>query len=113
MPPRDIPERQRRPQRDPWPRIIAVHERAHVVAAGIEARDRRAVLAQYARLGVHLHADGRTEIGRVDPHREEWRTNDRRDARVGLVADIAEVPLVDGAATAEFGIAALLRIGVV
>src|SRR3954465_12856484 len=101
MPPRDVTERQRGPQRDPLPGTIAVHDRAHVVAAGVEARNRRAVLAQHARPGVHLHANRRAEIGWIDAHRKERRADDGRDAGVRLVADITEVSLIDGAAAAE------------
>ncbi len=39
MPAGDIAERQRRPERDAGSRIISVHDRSHVVAAGIEPRD--------------------------------------------------------------------------
>ena len=101
MPTRDIPEYQRRPQRDARPWTIAIHDRSHVVAADIKARDRRAVLAQHARLRIHLHADRGAHIGRIDAQREERRADDRRNAGIGFMRGVAEMALIDGAAAAE------------
>ena len=41
---RDIAERQRGAERDAGAGIVAAHDARHVVAGGIEARDRLAVL---------------------------------------------------------------------
>src|ERR1700736_5733787 len=97
----DIAECQCGAQRNAGSRIISVHDRSHIVAASIEAHDRRAIRSQHSRMRVGLEADGRAEIGRKDPQSKEWRTLDRRDTWIGRVAGVAEVALIDRAAATE------------
>ena len=46
-------------ERDAGAGIIAAHDRGHVVAAGVEPRDRRAACRQHAAVGVGLQPDAR------------------------------------------------------
>src|SRR6201988_3719822 len=109
----DIAKRQRRSERDAWPRIIAVHDRAHVVAAGIEAFDDSAVFSQHPGMAIRLQADGGAEIGGIDAKRVERRPFDRRHAWIGFLVGVAEVTLIDGRATPEFRIAPFPGMGVI
>src|SRR5229473_1255083 len=103
----DIAECQGGTERDAGSRIIPVHDRTHVVAAGIEALDRRAVRSQDPRMLVRLEAYCRAQIRRKDPKRKERRALDRRDTGIGRAAGVAEVALIDRAATTEIRIQSL------
>ena len=54
-----IGEHHARTERDAGTGIMAAHDRRHVVAAGVEARDRRAAGRQHAAVGVGLEPDAR------------------------------------------------------
>ena len=81
MPAGDVAEGQGRSERDAGPRIISVHDRTHVVAAGIQARDGGAILAQNPGLAIRSKADRRAQIRRIDTQRVKRRPLDRRDAQ--------------------------------
>src|SRR6266545_1201123 len=112
MLPRDIPERQRGSERDAGAGIVAAHDARHVVAGGIEARDRLTVLVQ--RTGVFVGPDAGigAEIADHQLDRVEWPVLDRRDAGVRAVQRIALVAVIGARALAEGGIAAFRGWGV-
>src|SRR5260370_29078990 len=98
----DVAECQGRPERDARPRIISVHDRAHVVAAGIKARDNGAIVAQNPGMAIGPEPDRRAEVRRIDPQRVKRWLLDRCDAWIRTVAGVAEVTLIDRGAAAEF-----------
>src|ERR1700694_4053130 len=91
----EVAECQGRSERDAGPRIVSVHDRTHIVAAGIEPRDHSTVFSQNPGVAIRPEANSGAEIGRMDAKRVEWRLLDRRDARVRRMAGIAEMALVD------------------
>ena len=101
MLPRDIPERQRGPQRDAGAGIVAAHDARHVVAGGIEARDRLAVLVE--RAGVFVGPDAGIGAEIADHHLDRVKRPvlDRRDAGVRAVQRIALVAVIGARALAE------------
>ena len=109
----DVAECQRRPQRDAGPRIISVHDRPHVVAAGIETGDRHTIRVQHPRIGIGSKADGGAKVRRIDPKRIKRRALDRGDAGIGRMAGVAEVALIDRRAASEFKITPHPRIRIV
>ena len=68
---RPIAEHERRPERDAGPRIVAAHDRGRVVAAGEQARDRRACCVQHPAVGVGAQAP---RCCRACSDRPPWRS---------------------------------------
>ena len=104
---RDIAERQRRAERDAGAGIVAAHDARHVVAGGIEARDRLAVGIERARMLVGLDAGIGAEIADHHLDRVERSVLDRRDAGVRAVQRVALVAVIGARSLAEGGIASL------
>src|SRR6266851_557831 len=99
----DVAECQGRPKRDTGPRIISVHDRAHIVAAGIKAGNGSSIVAQNPGMAIGSEADRRAEVRRIDPHRVKRRLLDRRDAWIRPMAGVAEMTLIDRGAAADSG----------
>src|SRR5450756_1693726 len=112
MPSGKVTERQCRSERDAGPGIGATHDRVHVVAAGVEARDRPTILANHRAVDVGVEADGRAEIRHAQTHGIEWWRGDRRDAGIRNLIGVAEMPLINVAAAAEPRVYSSLRVGV-
>src|ERR1700736_3574546 len=98
----DVAECQGRPERDAGPRIISIHDRTHVVAAGIETRDNGAIVAENPGMAIGSETDRRAEVRRIDPQRVKRGLLDRCDAWIRPVAGVAEMTLIDRGAAAEF-----------
>ena len=86
MPASEVAEGQGRPERDAGARVVSVHDRAHVVTAGIETVNRGPILLQDPCVGVGLETDRSAEIGRMDTQRKKRRVFDRSDSWVGRMA---------------------------
>ena len=81
---RDVAERQRRPQCDAGAGIIAAHDARHVVAGGIEACDRLAMLIKCARMFVGPDACmGRAAMAQRYNKAEQRRQGRRFDRDLG------------------------------
>ena len=76
---RDISEGERRTERDAGPRIGAVHDRAHVVAARIEIPDRLSGGTEHSRVFVGRKPGRGAEVARVwvSPERARWLREER------------------------------------
>src|ERR1700712_2770181 len=104
MPARDIAERQRRAERDACAGIVAAHDAGHVVARGIEARDRLAVAIERARVLVGLYSCVSAEIANHHLDGVERPVLDRRDAGIRPMQRVALVAVIGARSLAESGI---------
>src|SRR6267142_4048648 len=95
VPAGDVAECQRRPERDARPRIISVHDRTHIVAAGIQARDDGAIVSENSCMAIRLQADRRAEVRRINPKRVKRRLLNRCDAWIRRVTGVAQMTLID------------------
>src|SRR5260370_40970826 len=101
---REIAEGERRTELEARTRIGAVHDRVHIVAAGVKLADRGSATVQPSAVLVGEQARRGSEVARIDRDGIERRLFDRRNARVWLVVRIAEIALIGIAAAAELGI---------
>src|SRR5258708_14047420 len=102
MPAGDVAECQGGPERDAGPRIIPVHDRPHVVAAGVKSGDHGAILSQDSHMAIRSKTDRRAEFRWIDPERAKWRLLDRPYPPVGPMPGIAELTLLYRVARPQF-----------
>src|SRR5260370_35053540 len=93
-----------RPERVARSWIAAVHDRVHIVAAGVRLADRGSATVQHSAVLVGEQARRGSEVARIDRDGIERRLFDRRNARVWLVGRIAGIALIGFSAPAELGI---------
>src|SRR3954469_7902698 len=98
---RNIPERQRGAEGDAGAGIVAAHDARHVVAGGIKAGDRLAVLVQRAGVFVGFDAGIGAEIADHKLDRVKRSVLDWRDAGVRTVQRIALVAVIGARSLAE------------
>src|SRR5260370_27756723 len=101
---REIAEGERRTELEARTRIGAVHDRVHIVAAGVKLADRGPATVRTSPVRVGEKARRGSEVARIDRDGIERRLFDRRNARVWLVVRIAEIALIGIAAAADLGI---------
>src|SRR5260370_41838519 len=101
---REIAEGERRTERDARTRIGAVHDRVHIVAAGVKLADRGSATVQHSAVLVGEQARRGSEVARIDRDGIERRLVDRRNARGWLVVRIAEIALKGIVAAAAHGV---------
>src|SRR5262249_58776171 len=89
------------PEGDAGPRIVAAHDRGHVVAADEKARDRFAHLRQYAAVGVGPQTHAASQRARIHGHRVIGRRRDAAETWIRCVVRIAIVAVEFGRAFAE------------
>src|SRR3989442_12124223 len=77
----DVSEGQRRSDVDTPGRVVAAHDVRLVIAGGVQARDRLAVRAPYARMGIGPGAGERAEAARAGLVRVERTPFDLRERR--------------------------------
>src|SRR5262249_44882769 len=89
------------PEGDAGPRIVAAHDRGHVVAADEKARDRFAHFRQYAAVGVGPQTHAASQRARIHGHRIIGRRRDADETWIRGVVRIAIVAVELGRAFAE------------
>ena len=104
MPGGDITKRHRWPDGDPRPGVGAAHDARRIIANGIQARQRLAVLTDDLGLGVGSNAGEGTKLAGNDANRVERRRIEGCDRWIGSV--------VGGTVEALIGIRAALKLRV-
>src|SRR5260370_39201030 len=87
---REIAEGERRTERDARTRIGAVHDRVHIVAAGVKLADRGSATVQHSAVLVGEQARRGSEVARIDRDGIERRLFERRNPRGWLLTRNAE-----------------------
>jgi hypothetical protein len=100
----EITENRCRPERRSGSRVLAVHDRGHVVAACIEADDGLAIPIDDARIGVSSQSHGADRFSRPDGECIIRRGKDAAETRIWLLVGVPVKPFEIRFALVKIGV---------